>query len=445
MDKKLLSRRGFLKSTSAIGAAGLAGGSGLTALAADPVRPAVIKPFTPIIDPSSISPEELAENELFWADVAKNYDVTDAVTNLENGYWGIMSREVLEAYRLNTEFINHDNTYYARLSNNKAMLGVREQVAEFLEVDVDEIELTRGATETLQSLIGGYNKLKPGDAILYADLDYSEMKHAMDWLQERRGVELVKIAIPEPATKQGLLDVYEQAFKDHPNIKMTLLTHLNNLTGLIHPIKDIAAMAKARGIDCILDAAHSLGHVDLNLRDLGCDFVGINLHKWIGAPIGCGLMYIKKDRIKDIDPYMAKPDPTGSITARMDTGTSNFAAYLTIPDALKYHISLGTPVKEARLGYLRNIWVKGARGLNNIEILTPDDAKMVAAITSFRVKGKVTTEENNALVAQLRKDHGILTVRRTGPVKGDCIRVTPSIYTSASDVKKMVTALRQLK
>jgi selenocysteine lyase/cysteine desulfurase len=447
MDKKFLSRRRFLKTSSAIGAVGLTGGTSLHALAgsaAEPLRPAMPKPFTPLINPLSISPEELAENEDFWTDVAKNYNITDEVTNLENGYWGIMSHKVMDEYKKNTEFVNHDNTYFARLSNYKAMVGVREQVAEFLGVEREEIELTRGATETLQSLIGGYNKLKAGDAVLYADLDYSEMKNAMDWLETRRGVEVIKINFPEPVTKQAILDLYEQAFEDHPNIKMTLLTHLNNLTGLIAPIKDIAALAKVKGIDCILDAAHSLGHVDFSLRDLGCDFVGINLHKWIGAPIGCGLMYIKKDRIPDIDPYMSKPDPNGSITARMDTGTSNFAAYLTIPEAIKYHISLGTPAKEARLRYLRTKWVKGVQTLSHIDVLTPNDASMVAGITSFRVKGKTSTEENNALVKSLLKDHGILTVRRTGPVKGDCVRVTPAIYTGTRDVDKLVKALKNL-
>ena len=172
--------------------------------------------------------------------------------------------------------------------------------------------MTRGATEALQALIGGYNKLKPGDTVLYADLDYSEMKNAMRWLEKRRGVKAVKLTFPEPTAdkplaEQDILSFYEKALSANPGTKLLLLTHLNNWTGLIIPVARISKMARERGVEVILDAAHSVGQVDLKLNALGCDFIGVNLHKWVGAPIGCGVIYIKKDRIDEIDPYMGKP------------------------------------------------------------------------------------------------------------------------------------------
>ena len=389
------------------------------------------------------------DDEVAWKAVAKNYDVTSKITNLENGYWGIMATPVLAEYQRLTEFINKENTFFARLQWSETYRGVRDTVAGFLNVSPDEIALTRGATEALQALIGGYNKLTPGDTILYADLDYSEMKNAMHWLETRRGVKAVKLTFPEPThetrlQESDILGFYEKALAANPGTKLLLLTHLNNWTGLIIPVAKIARMAKERGADVILDAAHSVGQVELKLNSLGCDFIGVNLHKWVGAPIGCGVIYIKKDRIDTIDPYMGKPTEPSDINGRIDTGTLNFAAHMTIPAAIAFHNKIGTAAKEARLRYLRNLWVAEARKMKGLTVLTPDDPNMVAALTSFRLNGVVTTSANDAVTKQLAEKFGVLTIRRTGPAAGDCIRVTPSVYTSADDVMKLVSALRSM-
>src|SRR6478672_1453052 len=306
------------------------------------------------------------DDENAWKAVAKNYDVTNKITNLENGYWGIMANPVLAEYKRLTEFINKENTTFARPRWSETYRGVRDTVAGFLNVGPDEIALTRGATEALQALIGGYNKLKPGDTVLYADLDYSEMKNAMRWLEVRRGVKAVKLTLPEPTIDRPLqeadiLGFYDKALSANPGTKLLLLTHLNNWTGLIIPVAKIAKMAKDRGAAVILDAAHSVGQVDLKLKDLGCDFIGVNLHKWVGAPIGCGVMYINKSRVEDIDTFMLKSPGSTSVADRVDTGTLNFAAHMAIPAAIGFHAKIGTAAKEARLRYLRNLWVTPAR------------------------------------------------------------------------------------
>lgn len=389
------------------------------------------------------------DDEAGWKAIAKNYDVTDKITNLENGYWGIMASPVLAECKRLTEFMNKDNTFFARLQWSETYRGVVQTVATFLKVDPQEIALTRGATEALQALIGGYNRLKPGDTVLYADLDYSEMKNAMRWLEIRRGVKAVKLAFPEPTYERPLqesdiLGFYEEALSANPGTKLLLLTHLNNWTGLIIPVAKIAKLAKERGADVILDAAHSVGQVDIKLSALGCDFIGVNLHKWVGAPIGCGVIYIKKERIEAIDPYMGKPTEASDINGRIDTGTLNFAAHMTIPAAIAFHNKIGTAAKEARLRYLRNLWVEPVRKMKGLTVLTPDDPNMVAALTSFRLDGVVTTAANDAVTKQLAEKFGVLTVRRTGPTAGDCIRVTPSVYTSPDDVMKLVKALRSI-
>ena len=389
------------------------------------------------------------DDEVGWNKVAKNYAVTSKITNLENGYWGLMALPVLNEYKRLTEFVNRENTYFARLQFSETYRGIRDTVAGFLNVDADEVALTRGATESLQALIGGYNKLKPGDTVLYADLDYGEMKTAMRWLEERRGVKAVRVNFPEatadrPLTETDILAFYEKALTDNPGTKLLLLTHLNNLTGMIIPVAKIAKMAKERGSAVILDAAHSVGQVDLKLKELGCDFIGVNLHKWVGAPIGCGVIYINKARVGDIDTFMLKSPGSTATADRIDTGTSNFAAHMAIPAAIAFHSKIGTAAKEGRLRYLRNLWTEPARKLKGLTILAPDDTKMVAALTSFRLNGVLTTKANDALMKHLVEKFGILTIRRSGPAAGDCIRVTPSIYNSPADVLKLVSALRSI-
>lgn len=435
----LLTRRKFVNGALLAGAAGIASTS--EAFAQNQSDQTIVR--------LSRTPENEAKTESVWQLIARQYDVTEKITNLENGYWGIMSKPVLEEYQRLSAWVNRENTNFARWDLGSTYSNLHKQVAKFLNVGADEIALTRGATESLQALIGGYNKLSLGDTVLYADLDYSEMKNAMRWLADRRGVVPVKVNFPEPTknkplTEQGIVSFYEQALDSNPNTKLLLLTHLNNWTGLIIPVAKIAEMAKSRGIDVILDAAHSVGQVDFSIKQLGCDFVGVNLHKWVGAPIGCGVVYINKSRIEDIDTYMGKNPSSGKVTARIDTGTANMAAHMTIPKALEFHNQIGIKSKEARLRYLRSLWVDEARKIKNLTILTPDDPSMVAGLTSFRLDGVTTTAANNALMKRLATEYGVLTTRRTGPAAGDCIRVTPSFYNTPDDMMKLVNALRNI-
>ena len=239
-----------------------------------------------------------------------------------------------------------------------------------------------------------------------------------------------------------MIEAYRDALSRHPNTRLLLLTHISHRTGLVVPVREISEIAHEQGVDVVVDAAHSWGQMDFKAPDLGADFVGFNLHKWIGAPIGVGVMYIRHDRLSDIDPNMsAGPGESGSIHGRVHTGTSNFAAYMSVPDAFAFQDSMGWPQKAARLNYLRNLWVSECRTAEGIEILTPDDARMHAGITSFRFRGMTTPEENKAIAAYLLDRHGVFTVHRTGVAAGACVRVTPGYYNSAKDMKRAATAI----
>lgn len=385
------------------------------------------------------------DEAMYWAKIAAQYDVTREVIQLENGNWGMMARPVLKAYQRHVARVNRDTSFYARRGMGSDLARVREQVAGFLGVDVEEIVFTRNATEALKALIGGYNRIKPGEAALISDLDYDSMQDSMVAAMATRRADVIRIALPEPATYDNVLAAYRDAFDAHPHLRLVLLTHVSHRTGLQIPVREIVAMARERGIDAIVDAAHSLGQVDFTLPDLHADFVGLNLHKWMGAPLGVGAAYIRRERIASVDPDMADGDSlSGEITSRVHTGTVDYAALLTVPEALRFQAEITAPRRAARLQALRNRWVEEVRRYDAIQVMTPDDPRMHAGITSFRLRGRTSTNDNRALAARLLDKHGIFTVLRTGLASGACVRVTPALFNSMADVEALAAALASI-
>lgn len=385
------------------------------------------------------------DDEAYWAGIAAQYDVTNAVIQLENGNWGMMARPVLEHYQQQVARVNRDTSFYARRGMGADLAAVRQRLAEDLGIDASEIVFTRNATEALKALIGGYNGIGKGRAVLLADLDYDSMQTSLVNAARLRGARLVRISLPEPATHASVLAAYEAAFADNPDLRLVLLTHISHRTGLMLPVRAIADLARARGIDTIVDAAHSLGQVDYRLPDLGTDFAGFNLHKWIGAPLGVGAMYIRSGRLDAIDPDIAEDTAQlGSITSRVHTGTVDMAALLTMPAALDFQAAIGGAARERRLRALRDRWVRLVRHHPDIAVLTPDDPRMHGAITSFRVRGRTSDQDNRAVSKELLNRHGIFTVHRSGIAGGSCVRVTPALCNSLADVDALAIALLEL-
>lgn len=437
------SRRQFLRQASLASAASLAVGTpadALTHLGAAAAPHAA----QPDLTPPPGTPAEVARDETYWRRVAAEYAITDRTTNLEAGFFGMMARPVLAAYHGHIDRVNRESSWFARREYPALLQEARRQVAEALGVAPGEIAFSRGATEALQALIGQYNRLRAGDEVMYADLDYTAMQQAMNALAERQGARVVTLDLPEPATREAILAAYTAALDAHPRTRLLLLTHANNKTGLIHPVRDLADLARARGVDVIVDAAHSFGQVPLALPDLGADFVGLNLHKWVGAPVGAGVMYIRQDALEKIDRAHGDDGPLDRIDSRLHTGTTHFATSLTIPDALAFQATIGVPNKAARLRFLRDRWVTAAREIRGVDILTPDDPSLVGAITSFRLHGRGTREANQATARALHDEFGIFTVWRNGIAKGDCVRVTPALYSTPADCDRLADALRVL-
>jgi isopenicillin-N epimerase len=385
-----------------------------------------------------------ARDESFWRTFADRYDVQPGPINLENGYFGRMSRTVVEEYQRNIELINRSNSVYVRQRFEASDgLKIRARVAGLIDVPADAVALTRNASDGLQSLIRNYNRLQPGDQVLVCDLEYDTVKGAMRWLARHRGVEVIEIEHRHPASFDSLLTTYREAFVRYPRLKLMALTHVTHRTGLVMPVKAIAAAAREHGVDVILDGAHALGQLAFDLEELGIAFAAYNLHKWIGAPLTLGFLYIAPERLSDIDPDMGEMHfPITDIRARTPYSTPNIPALLTLPMVLEEHWAMGgAAAKGARLNYLRNLWVRAARELPGIEVLTPDDPRLCCGITSMRFTAH---NDQQSMVERLLNDCNLFTVVRSGAACGPCIRITPGLTTTAADMAQLITALTEL-
>jgi len=387
------------------------------------------------------TPDLLATDEAWWANVRALYDLDDAVVMLDNGYWGAMARPVLQAYQQATATVNAGNAWFGRRAFPPLLEQARTHLADVLGVHADEIALTRGATEAMQVLIGGYNRLAPGDTVLYADTDYDSMITAMRWLHARRGVAAQRIVLPEPFDHDSIIEAYRQALQRYPRTRLLLLTQVNHRNGMLLPVAEIAALARAAGVEVVLDAAHGIGQVDTPLRALGVDFVGINLHKWIGAPVGMGAIYVRRGRVRDLDPYMGEVDDD-RIDTRIHTGTVNFAACMALPVALDLHQRIGVANKRARLLYLRNLWLDALRDDEGVQLLASADPRLSSAIAAFRLRGQTTLADTTATAEQMVRQSGVFVVPRDGLASGACLRVTPGIFSTPAQMEALVGAVR---
>ena len=388
--------------------------------------------------------EENARNEDFWHAIAERYDMAPGPVNLENGYFGRMTRGVAQDYQRNIDFINRNNSVHVRQQfDGPQNIEIRNQLAGMLGVAHASIALTRCASDALQSLIGNYKNLQPGDQLLISDLEYPSVESAMRWVAQHRGLEIIEIVHQHPATHDALVTSYREAFEHHPRIKLMALTHVTHRTGLVLPVQAIVEAANAHGVDVVLDGAHALGQIEFDLPALGVAFAGYNLHKWIGGPLTLGFMYIDPRRLADIAPDMGSqryPEP--DIRTRAPYGTVNIAAWLTLPKVLQEHKALGgARAKGERLNYLRELWVSEARKMPGIEVLTPDDPRLQCAISALRFTG---LEDQKPMADRLLEDYNLFTVVRDGSACGSCIRITVGLSTSLDDINRLIRALREL-
>lgn len=380
-------------------------------------------------------PKEVARDEDFWYVVQQCFQPSPHFINLEHGFYCASPTSVMENLAWHNQRINQLSSYYMRKLDENERLEIRKLMAEFAGVDTEELLITRSTTESLDAVIMGLD-IHANEEVIVAASDYPNMLAAWQMKAKRYGVVLKSITIPlTPERPEEVVECYKKAIT--PKTKYLHLSHMINMNGQLLPVAEIAEMAHQSGIEVICDASHSFAHVDYKIPDLKADYFAASLHKWLAAPVGSGLLHIKKEKIKKVWPLFGDwKHPEDDIRKFERIGTYPAAIFMAVASALRFHNSLGTKVKEERLRYLKNYWVSRVRSLRKIKFNTPLDDLQSCAITNFSVEGKTPNE----VADYLYDKHRIFTVGYDrGGIRG--VRVTPHIYTTLKELDRLVEAI----
>ena len=381
------------------------------------------------------TPAEVARDEDFWIEVAQAFTVDRTMVNLNNGGVSPSPEFVQAAMKRHLDYSNEAPTYTMWKILEPQREGIRQRMAREWGVDTEEIAFVRNASEGLQTCQFGYD-LEAGDEVLTTTQDYGRMLTTFRQRERREGIVMKQIQIPVPAEDPAeVVRLFEEAIT--PRTRLILMCHMINLTGQILPIRDVVRMARARGIPVVVDGAHALAHFSFKLSDLDCDNYSSSLHKWLFAPHGTGLLYVRRDKIPEIWPLMAAPDPmTDNIRKYEEIGTHPAANYLAIGEALTFHQGIGSDRKTARLVYLRDYWANRLLENDRIRLNTSQKPGYACGIANVHADGLDTT----ALGEWLWSQHRIINVP-IGHPECNGLRISPSVYTTLEELDRFCEAM----
>lgn len=385
-----------------------------------------------------MSAGQLAADDAFWKGIREHYILKTDYINLENGYYNMTPQPTLEKYIENIRYVNHHAAFYMRTMQVENKKRMASKLANLVGCDESEIAITRNTTESLDTIISGQHWEK-GDEAVMAVQDYGAMLDMFQQVADRHGVVLKKVSVPiDPSSDDELVSLYANAIT--PKTKLLMVCHMINISGQIMPVKKICDMAHSKGVDVMVDGAHAIAQIDFKIRDLNCDYYGASLHKWLGVPLGAGLLYVRKEKIQKVWPLIADNEKDLNNIKRLNhTGTVPSATDLTISDAIDYYLMIGVKRKEERLRYLQQYWTSKVRGLSGIILNTPSDAKRSCAIANVGIAGM----DPATMAKRLLEEHKIYTVAiDTANVRG--CRITPNLFTTLEELDALVLALKKL-
>lgn len=377
-----------------------------------------------------------ATDEDFWRLIQQAYTVSPTILNLNNGGVSPSPKVVQEAVERYNRLSNEAPSYYMWRILDKGREPLRAQLAGLLGSSPEEVAINRNASEALETVIFGL-QLKAGDEVVLSKYDYPNMMNAWKQRAHRDGVVLKWVDLDLPMEEESAIaERYISQFTD--KTRVVHLTHMINWNGQVLPVRAIAEEARAREIDVMVDAAHSFVHLDFKVEELQCDYLGTSLHKWLCAPFGSGLLYVRQPKIEAIYPLFAAPEPDSSDIRKFEhLGTRSFAIEQAIGQAVQFHKLIGSARKEARLKYLRTYWVDQVRDLPGFRSYTPENPDLAGAIANVGFGDR----DAGKLYDHLFKKYKIHTV----PIKWEGIngvRITPNVYTLAEDLDRLVLAIK---
>ena len=368
----------------------------------------------------------------------KGYKLKPDYINLENGYYNFLPEQVLEKFIGHVREVNLQGSYYMRtvqFDNKKSMAAKLAAVA---GCSPDELIITRNTTESLDMIIGGLD-WKAGDEAIMAEQDYGAMLEMFKQSSKRFGIVNKVVSVPlHPKSDEEIVDLYASAITE--KTRLLMVCHMINITGHILPVRKICDMAHKRGVQVMVDGAHSFAHIKFAITDLDCDYFGTSLHKWMSVPLGAGFLYVKKERIGGVWPLLAEGERKPDDISRLNhIGTHPAHTDLTIADSIDFYNVIGAERKEARLRYLQNYWTSKVRDLPKVILNTPADPLRSCGIANVGIRDM----KPNDLGDVLFKKYKIYTAPIDGAGVHGC-RITPNVYTTTADLDVLVKALTEL-
>jgi selenocysteine lyase/cysteine desulfurase len=412
------------------------------AAAAAPLIPAFLKPDQDVswvskyIAGSDIN--GLVTDEQFWYQIKTMYSSSPGLLNLNNGGVSPQPLIVQDAFERYNRMCNEAPSYYMWRILDQGREPLRQRLADFAGTDVNELAVCRNASEALETIIFGL-RLKKGDQVVVSKLDYPNMMNAWKQREHRDGIVLkwVDLELPRMSNDEIVKAYADQITND---VKVVHITHLINWNGHIVPSKRIADLAHAKGAEVVVDGAHSFAHIQYAIPDLGADYYGTSLHKWLCAPFGSGLLYVKKNKISQLYPLLAGENPESDDIRKFEVlGTRSFAIEQAIGQAMDFHLSIGSELKQQRLHHLKDYWTKAVADNPRIKLWTDPHPDRSCALCVVSVEGKTVAELGEVL-------HNTYKIHTTGidyhNIHG--VRVTPHVYTVKADLDRLITALRAI-
>jgi len=384
------------------------------------------------------SASQLSEDESFWIGIRGEYKLKPDYINLENGYYNILPKEILENYIQHIREINYQGSYYMRTVQAENKKSMAAKVAALAGCSPEELILTRNTTESLDMIIGGIH-WNAGDEAVMAEQDYGSMLEMFKLVGKRYGVVSKVLSIPNhPTSDEEIVNLYANAITD--KTRLLMICHMVNITGQILPVRKICDMAHTKGVEVMVDGAHAIAHIQFSIPDLHCDYYGASLHKWLAVPLGVGILYVQKEKIGKVWPLLAEGERKEADISRLNhIGTHPVHTDLAITHAIDFYSKIGAERKEARLRFLQQYWTSKVRNITNVVVNTPADPKRSCGIANAGIKGM-----NPYLLAEtLLKKYGIYTVAINGANVHGC-RITPNVFTTIAELDVLVKALKEL-
>ena len=387
-------------------------------------------------DAEGVAPDDLASEEDFWYYIQQSFTVSPSLINLNNGGVSPAPKTVQDAMKRYYDLCNEAPSFYMWRTLDQGREPLRKNLAKLAGCSPEEIAINRNSSEGLETIIFGL-QLKAGDEVVAAKQDYPNMINAYKQRELRDGIKVIWINLDLPSEDENyLVQQYVNAFS--AKTKVVHITHIINWNGQILPVKKIAAEAHKRGIEVVVDGAHSFAHFNFKVPDLGADYFAASLHKWLYAPIGTGMLYVKKEKIKNLYPLFATSENPlkDDIRKFENLGTRPFFIEQAIGKAIEFHDMIGIERKEKRLHYLKDYWMEKVKDIPKVRLNTSLLPQWGCAIGNVGVEGKKPGELDSYLLDKYKVHTVAITWEN---IVG--VRITPNVYTTTKNLDVLVEGI----